>query len=60
MKFKHIITLLLLCPFGLMAQDRFQISGKLSKITGDKSAILSYKNTFLMIRLPEIFFRYCY
>jgi len=45
MKFKHIITLLLLCPFGLMAQDSFQITGKLSKITGDKSAILSYKNT---------------
>lgn len=45
MKFKYIITLLLLCPFGLMAQDSFQITGKLSKITGDQSAILSYKNT---------------
>lgn len=45
MKFKQIITLILLFPFSLMAQDSFQITGKLSKITGDKSAILSYKNT---------------
>ena len=44
MNIKNLISVLLLLPASLMAQDKFEISGKLTKAGSDKIVILSYKN----------------
>ncbi|MCC8426881.1 TlpA disulfide reductase family protein [Mucilaginibacter sp. UR6-11] len=42
---KIIFTILCLLPFVVMAQDKFEISGNLSKTISDKIVVLSYKNS---------------
>jgi hypothetical protein len=41
---KIILTILCVLPFMVQAQDKFEITGKLSKTDGDKIAVLSYIN----------------
>lgn len=46
MNIKRIITIFLLLPAGIcMAQDKFEISGKLSGIAKDQMVLLSYKDS---------------
>lgn len=42
---KIMLTILCLLPFAVMAQDKFEISGKLTAAGSDKMAILSYKDS---------------
>lgn len=40
-----ILTILCALPFMVMAQDKFEISGNLSKTVNNKMVVLSYKNS---------------
>jgi thiol-disulfide isomerase/thioredoxin len=45
MNIKNSIALIFLFPVGIcVAQDKFELSGTLSKVTNDKQVVLSYKN----------------
>ncbi|MGF7079303.1 thioredoxin-like domain-containing protein [Mucilaginibacter sp. UYCu711] len=42
---KIILTIMCVLPFVVLAQDKFEISGNLSKTVNDKLVVLSYKNS---------------